>query len=307
MTRKDPVIWLQPGLAKGQYTKWLRLGLAQFFREGMGAWALPGLADCFARNPTLAEDIIDALHKLPLADQDHFRDAVVEITRELDFNAHMKELEALLQIGLAYKSKGMLDIIATKAFTVKDSDHWEPVLILCFEYARDAGPEAISCLRHLTSQKTFPYEFSAQALEAMAAADKSHFADHFNHLRDGLDRIFKILPDGEADFVRAKQRRALLVHKIQRYGLDVKKLLDPAIDVSKESGSFWWFEAVLSTFDFKAEESGFETAAPSIDLLSRKDALIQQEIATTSLSNVELDSWLAPCEEGEQLSYDKAA
>jgi hypothetical protein len=307
MTRNqdEQCIWLKPGLSMDDYTRWLRLGLAQYFREGKGPWALPGLAENYGRNFSIGEDIIDAVSKLPFADQEKFRDAVVDIARELDFNKQKNELLALLQIGLEFKSHELLEVIKSKIFTVHDLENQQSVLINCFEFARDialySGPKSISCLRHLTTQPTFPYQMSGQALEAMTAADPNGFVSHFKHLRDLLRKAFYEPTNDVEQFKRVTNRRKQLVKAIAKYGLDFEKLT-AEIEAREGLSEFWWFDSVAAVFDHTpiavsiSNDFDFKGKLKSSLAITRtnRERLSSSDIDESELSEAWIDSVLGP-------------
>lgn len=246
-------IRLGPGLEPVSYCKWLRVGMEQFFIEGKGALAFPGLGECYGRNPSIGDDIVEAAQALPAADREDFRSAVVEMVRETPFDIEPLYVEALLLIAVGLQAKGVLEIVAHKSFTLRDGESAVTILRYCFECARDlalsSGSSAERCLIHITSQAVFSSAFAGQALEALTAANPENFASHLSALRKQLDEIYGDGYQGREDKIALRDRRRLLVRSIQKFGIDLNDLLvDPRshLEIQQTGSVYWWIDALAN-------------------------------------------------------------
>ena len=244
---------LAPGLGRKRYAAWLRVGLQQFFFEEKGALSFLGLGENYGKNPSIGEDIVDAVQKLPAKDREDFREATVDVIRQTPLDIEPLYLEALLIIAAGLQARGALEAIAQKSFTLRPGESTNTILRYCFEFARDLalseGPGAEQCLKHITSQSAFPPAFSGQALEALTAANPDHFAEHFRHLQEKLDIVYADCNADRDELIRLRERRRLLVQSIRKYNIQYDNLINGLkLDCRKVySGEiYWWIEAITS-------------------------------------------------------------
>jgi hypothetical protein len=180
-----------------QYAAWLKVGLQEYMFERRGRRAFPGTENYIEQQGDISEDIAAIVKALNFRDQEEFRRASAVALRSLDFSIERDALvsQEILRLGAKIRALDLLKVLAEKAFTLPDNTNTDRLYELAFEFARDLAdmkrPDALDCLHHLIRvPKRFREALSGSALFALTEADPDDFANHFDLLRQPLDRMF---------------------------------------------------------------------------------------------------------------------